>query len=656
MEKTKKMELQDEGSWALMIEESNVRAIQKYHGSMAGLEIEYYLSVGSNRWYKAYFDRETICSNRAKMSAFLLDDKKYNQCISEIYTVLEKMKNAKEQYQSMNLIGKFNLYCDLLCEYIAYYNSVIADTFYQNVYSMVDSNIPINLNFVSKQIKDSLFATDNNSLLSHMQNVDLVAITDKYLKNQSIDEDIKEYVKKYKSTTSSSGNPNGITEDEVLNHISKQTITDLKEERALLRNLHLRYTNSEAWAEMTACSLGFSDDTKLMIRRTSQLSYLKILMRECFQKFKIDTREDFLYKLIAEIGKSQFDYMMISEICSYIHKGERISEQKISERKSCVVFELRDNTIHCLKEIPTYVKIDDEFKRETLTGDVLIGTGVKRYKVRKIEQNEEGLSSFNEYIEREHNKQNVAVITNVLRPFLVPKLKKFGVLMTQYGGYTSHASVLCRELGIYSIISVDGLMDSLQTDDFIEIDFNNGIIKKVKDMQVNKSSFDKIAIDLNDEVWCDKSEVGNKAWNLMKINRIACIPKGFVLTKNTIRDIDNPYIQDEIMEKISSLKCNKLAIRSSHEGEDGDDSSCAGLFESFVNVDTGNKEEIVKNIKGGKLVLLINTDKKGKKQAHQMKFYQKYFTSCFNPRRILSRTRLGSTPSTSAISFIVIPR
>ena len=63
-----------------------------------------------------------------------------------------------------------------------------------------------------------------------------------------------------------------------------------------------------------------------------------------------------------------------------------------------------------------------------------------------------------------------------------------------------------------------------------------------------------------------------------------------------------------------------------------------------------------KYIEGEKLVLLINTDKKGKKQAHQMKFYQKYFTSCFNPRRILSRTRLGSTPSTSAISFTVIPR
>ena len=40
----------------------------------------------------------------------------------------------------------------------------------------------------------------------------------------------------------------------------------------------------------------------------------------------------------------------------------------------------------------------------------------------------------------------------------------------------------------------------------------------------------------------------------------------------------------------------------------------------------------------------------------QMKLYQKYFPSCFKPRRILSRTRLGSTPSTSAISFTAIPR
>lgn len=46
-----KLELLDEGSWALMIEESNVRTLQRYHGSMAQLEIDYYLSIGTNRYY-----------------------------------------------------------------------------------------------------------------------------------------------------------------------------------------------------------------------------------------------------------------------------------------------------------------------------------------------------------------------------------------------------------------------------------------------------------------------------------------------------------------------------------------------------------------------------------------------------------------------------
>ena len=45
-----------------------------------------------------------------------------------------------------------------------------------------------------------------------------------------------------------------------------------------------------------------------------------------------------------------------------------------------------------------------------------------------------------------------------------------------------------------------------------------------------------------------------------------------------------------------------------------------------------------------------------KKRAHQTKLFQKYFASCFRPRRMLSRTRLGSTPSATAISLTRIPR
>jgi len=41
----KELELQDEGSLVLMTEESNVKALQKYHGLMANLDINYYLSI-----------------------------------------------------------------------------------------------------------------------------------------------------------------------------------------------------------------------------------------------------------------------------------------------------------------------------------------------------------------------------------------------------------------------------------------------------------------------------------------------------------------------------------------------------------------------------------------------------------------------------------
>ncbi|GIN74795.1 hypothetical protein J14TS2_52700 [Bacillus sp. J14TS2] len=593
----RELELQDEGSWALMIEESNIKALQKYRGSMANLDINYYLSIGHNRYYKAHLDKENIRYNRKCIEEFLLDDNKYNYCVLEIHNILKKMKNVDKSYDKLTLIDKFNLYCNLLCEYIAYYNSVIADTFYHDIYELVDSKIPKELNFASKQIKDSLFATNNNELLTHRQAVDMLSISEKYLNNEVIDQDISDYVEKYKSTTTSSGNPNGITAEEVKNNVLQQTADSVRLDKAFLDNLRFRYSNSERWSEMTADVLKLSTKTRLLIRRTSELSYLKILMREEWEKFKITNRSNFLNNLIRRIGKNQFDYMRIDEIRDFICTENRISESEISKRKQQVVFELKENDINFSYDIPLYVKIENDFKKNELTGDVLIGTGCKRYKVKKLEQNETGLNDFNEFIDTVGSKENVAVITNVLRPFLVPKLKGFGVLITQYGGYTSHASVLCRELGINGIISVNGLMNSLQTNDYIEVDFECGIIKKVEDINYLKSEDPETFIDLNDEVDYLKTEVGNKAANLIKINQITKIAKGFVLTEFALKNINDINIQKNIMQKIRSLSCKQIVIRSSHENEDSNNASFAGLFESYVNVDAKDSDKIFELIK-----------------------------------------------------------
>ena len=591
----RKLNLLDEGSWALMIEESNVRALHRYHGSMAGLDIDYYLSIGTSRYYKGYFEDTGLTRVREGIVKFLLDDGTYDRCVSNIHEVLQRMQHSDDAFATLDLPEQFDLYCDLLCEYIAYYNSVITDTFYLNVFDLVDAEIAPQARFAAKAIKDALFATNNIDLLTHAQTVDMLAISQRYLGGRAVDEDIERFVERYRSTTISSGSPNGITGAEVKDHLSQQTAGSVEVEKAFLDNLHFRYSNSEAWSVRTASAIDLNDETRLLVRRTSELSYLKIKMREEFQKFKVTTRGRFLTALIKEIGKHQFDYMRIDEIADFIRDGSRVPNSEIAKRQKLTVFELDGDHIGFLDAIPAYIEVTDERdpSRRELSGDVLIGAGAKRYRVKKVEQHEEGLTSFDDFIDTTEDKEDVAVITNVLRPYLVPKLRKFGALLTQYGGYTSHASVLCRELGINSMISVNGLLDALETDDHIEVDFDAGTIMKLDGDSLSRPAVTEIVIDLNGSRTCRKEEVGAKAANLMKINRAARIAEGFVVTSHALRNIDDPETRKIILDRVAALKCNRLVIRSSHESEDSRLGSYAGLFESYVDVDASDPDRII---------------------------------------------------------------
>lgn len=591
------LELQDEGSWALMIEESNAKAIQKYHGNMADLQIKYYLSKGNNRYYKDYLDVQEVSAIQDRMIKFLLNDEKYSECIKEIKAVLNEMENAETLYMKKPLIEQFDAYCDLLCRYIAYYNSVIADVFFEKIYHMVDAAIPKFLQFANKPLKDALFATNNLNLLSHTQTVDLLCLAQKYFDGSLSSNDVTNYVNKYRSTTSNSGAPNGVTYDEIMCYLHHFSKDELPVQQAFIENLHFRYQNSENWSKLTADTLNLNNNIYVLIRRTSELSYMKILMREKFQDFKICSRKIFLNELIQKIGKSYFDYMLISEIRNFILTGNAISDSTVAKRKELFVFELIDDSLSFLYELPTSIKIHSDHNFENLQGDVLIGSGIKRFEVKRVQQDEDGLQEFDQYISNKENKDRVAIITNVLRPFLVPKLKQFGVLITQFGGYTSHASVLCRELGISSIISVKGLMESLKDGDTIEINFDLGTIVKVDDLDIIPPQSCEALISLQSDTIYPREIVGSKAANLMRINHTTTIPKGFTLTSYALEHLDDSLIQREIIDNIASLNSQYIVIRSSHESEDRDHSSYAGLYESYVNVDSSDTSQVFSLIK-----------------------------------------------------------
>lgn len=592
-------EILDEGSWALMIEESNARALADYQGSMANLGIDYYLSIGQERYYKGYFRSHDLNRIREGIVRFLADDNTYSQCVTDIHRVMRQMDAAADAYAELSLAEKFQTYSKLLREYISYYNSVITDTFYLNVFEIVDTAIDSRLNFAAKGIKDSLFATDNNGLLTHLQTVDMLELARKNANGTLTDEEVDEFVDRYRSITTSSSSPQGMSAEEVRDHVAQQSVESIRTEAAFLDNLHFRYSHSNEWSERTAAVMELDESVRTLIRRTCELSFLKIRMREEFQKFKIVTRQNFLSELIAEIGKQQFDFMLIEEIADYIDTGSRVPEAEIARRQGLCVFELSEGKLSFLDEVPEHVDIvfGDSAAGEGLVGDVLAGTGKHRYTVFKVQQDEEGLTAFDRLIGSASNKGEVAVITNVLRPHLVPKLRRFGALLTQYGGYTSHASVLCRELGINSMISVTGLLDRFETEDIIEVDFELGTVRKVAPSVSAAAQVFEPILDLRLDATGEPRRVGSKAANLMKIRDGARIANGFVVTSEGLRLLDDRMLGETLRDRVDALNCDRVVIRSSHQSEDGVAGSFAGLFESFVNVDTKDTEEMVRLVR-----------------------------------------------------------
>lgn len=70
----------------------------------------------------------------------------------------------------------------------------------------------------------------------------------------------------------------------------------------------------------------------------------------------------------------------------------------------------------------------------------------------------------------------VAVMT---RPDYVVAMKKAAAIVTNEGGITSHAAIVSRELGIPCIIGTKIATEVLKDGDFVEVDANHGVVRKL---------------------------------------------------------------------------------------------------------------------------------------------------------------------------------
>ncbi len=97
---------------------------------------------------------------------------------------------------------------------------------------------------------------------------------------------------------------------------------------------------------------------------------------------------------------------------------------------------------------------------------------------------------------------------------------------------------------------------------------------------------------INLETADDIKLFGGKAASLAKLMRGGFnVPSGFVIGTNAKM---SPALESEIMKWVEALGLERVAVRSSAVAEDGQKSSWAGQFESFLNI---NKNELIVKIK-----------------------------------------------------------
>jgi phosphohistidine swiveling domain-containing protein len=171
-------------------------------------------------------------------------------------------------------------------------------------------------------------------------------------------------------------------------------------------------------------------------------------------------------------------------------------------------------------------------------------------------------------------------------PDLLPMIRQAAAVLTQQGGVTSHASVLCREIGVPTIIGIEDLLTLVRDGDEVEVDATRGVVKLIAGNQQTAGKGLVVPVEL----WDRPEFVGQKASNLrLAIKRGFKVPPFTLLSfEAAVRMLeeDEGTLRSELLDLTGALGSNTTStpsflLRSSAQDEDGVGESRTGLYASI---------------------------------------------------------------------------
>lgn len=174
-----------------------------------------------------------------------------------------------------------------------------------------------------------------------------------------------------------------------------------------------------------------------------------------------------------------------------------------------------------------------------------------------------------------------------------------GAVITETGGFTCHAAIVCRELQIPCIVGIHNLTKYIYTGQHLEVDADKGKIKII-------SSETKEIIHINnfETANISQNEIGNKAYSLLRLKKGGfSVPDFFCIPINALRNAfikENSYSEQgtnslivDIQNMLNEMDNDWWAIRSSTNREDGDTLSGAGQEITMLRV---HKSDIIQDL------------------------------------------------------------
>lgn len=321
---------------------------------------------------------------------------------------------------------------------------------------------------------------------------------------------------------------------------------------------------------------------QLLFRAFSKIGTVKILRR--YYQLR-----NFYYldNLILEIAKrnkvseSIIRCLLPEEVINLLNGDTEILEKgKLRADSPVFVMSLRD------KKEPKFF-IDEEAKQ--LYEKMKIFTEVKTLQSGQIKGDTASLGRYkgtcrivtrNEDSVFEKGDIFVGVDTD---PDLFDKLKIAGAVLTESGGLTCHAAIVCRELKIPCIVRINGLTNYVKDGDILDVNADNGTV--TISTSISKNIIKSIHAK---EFQGNEKTIGRKAFALLRMKaRKILVPEFFCIPYKVLKkvfcniDLDNmgqecQALMLEIKNAVEELGGPLFAIRSSTLNEDLDAISGAG--------------------------------------------------------------------------------